>query len=744
VKLNFTDQWNKLTGKAQIEKINVSVFYHFLFTYMIIMAIPILLALVVFDQASKRLSSETDTAYAYKLEKIANDLDQQWNQMVKIAVEIARNPKLSPHQLNENAFYQIEAVEEMKKYKSELLLADGLIFIDKSSNEIYSDSGKYNKAIYYQYVAELHPEFELVRMIDKTNIPFVSSYPINASKNSEPSLTIAYIFPISAYNLPEKTGVVVFFISKQALITRINNLVGEIGGISIFDKNQQLLTRWGEIENKHVSDKIFKASSKETQFEIAMSPDPKVYAQNISSFKRWVMLLLSISLTLCILVAVILAIFVFSPIRKINHLLKKLMNHSAKTTTKNEFNNINMAIASSIANQHTLTTEIHEQKSRLKHYVLTNLLYRNVTQDILKHCKEAGIELQGPEFGVIVVAFHASDNLTENMTKDQIITELERNSHSSMQMYALDVIHHNYVVAICNVSTGGSKTYYKTAEDILVQSGWNCIGVRLGLGSLVTEMKEINTSFLDAVSAIERVEFASQSIVRFDDTIKRETYLWYPTQAYMRLTQSIKLGDEVLALEHLMEVQSVIQQKSSSIMMQKLRCMDFMSTLLKFLDDLDLVSKQHDSISIMLYGEPQEIFQMAEEFVRNACRYIYGKKQENINQLSQAMMDYVHQHVLDPQFGLEILAEQCQLSVPTTSKLFKEHCGYGFKEYVIKLRMDHAKRLLLEGEKSIAEICELAGYNSEAQFFRTFKKVTGLTPSQFKALQNHNAKPHMS
>jgi AraC-like DNA-binding protein len=53
-------------------------------------------------------------------------------------------------------------------------------------------------------------------------------------------------------------------------------------------------------------------------------------------------------------------------------------------------------------------------------------------------------------------------------------------------------------------------------------------------------------------------------------------------------------------------------------------------------------------------------------------------------------------------------------------------------EFVTRLRMDHAKKLLLAGNHSVTEICFDAGYESLGSFSTRFRSVTGLSPAAFR------------
>ena len=55
-------------------------------------------------------------------------------------------------------------------------------------------------------------------------------------------------------------------------------------------------------------------------------------------------------------------------------------------------------------------------------------------------------------------------------------------------------------------------------------------------------------------------------------------------------------------------------------------------------------------------------------------------------------------------------------------------------EYVHNKRIEHIKHLLLESDLSMNEISEMVGYSSASSFIRFFKSECGITPAQFKEM----------
>lgn len=82
---------------------------------------------------------------------------------------------------------------------------------------------------------------------------------------------------------------------------------------------------------------------------------------------------------------------------------------------------------------------------------------------------------------------------------------------------------------------------------------------------------------------------------------------------------------------------------------------------------------------------------------------------------------------------LEEVAGVVNISSFYFSKIFKEYTGKNYVDYITDLRIEVAKEKLKEGIVSIKEICYEVGYNDPNYFSRVFKKVEGLSPSEYKS-----------
>ncbi|MFP4977209.1 response regulator [Paenibacillus sp. CN-4] len=95
----------------------------------------------------------------------------------------------------------------------------------------------------------------------------------------------------------------------------------------------------------------------------------------------------------------------------------------------------------------------------------------------------------------------------------------------------------------------------------------------------------------------------------------------------------------------------------------------------------------------------------------------------------QFMIDYVHRHYSED-ITLEQLASQLYISKNYLNQLFKKVTGETFTNYVIRVRIEKAKALLMEGSHLIYEVSEMVGYQNVPYFSTLFKKYCGCSPSE--------------
>lgn len=84
------------------------------------------------------------------------------------------------------------------------------------------------------------------------------------------------------------------------------------------------------------------------------------------------------------------------------------------------------------------------------------------------------------------------------------------------------------------------------------------------------------------------------------------------------------------------------------------------------------------------------------------------------------------------QISLESIAQQFFISKEHLSRIFKAYAGENMTDYILRKRMERARKLILEDGASIRDAAELSGYSDIPYFYRVFKKHFGITPGELR------------
>jgi two-component system response regulator YesN len=93
----------------------------------------------------------------------------------------------------------------------------------------------------------------------------------------------------------------------------------------------------------------------------------------------------------------------------------------------------------------------------------------------------------------------------------------------------------------------------------------------------------------------------------------------------------------------------------------------------------------------------------------------------------------IHERFADPEFSLEAASMRAGVSKNHLSFEFSRETGETFTEYVARVRIDEAKRLLATTQLLVYEVGARVGYPSVEHFSRVFKKLAGVSPVKFRA-----------
>ena len=137
----------------------------------------------------------------------------------------------------------------------------------------------------------------------------------------------------------------------------------------------------------------------------------------------------------------------------------------------------------------------------------------------------------------------------------------------------------------------------------------------------------------------------------------------------------------------------------------------------------ELTESQHDALKAALFNSGLELMD--------------DKRAVLIEKIKNVIVEMVHYTDELPKVNYsDYISEKLNYDYTYLSNLFSEVKGITIQQYIILHKIERVKELILYEELNLTEISYLLQYSSVAHLSNQFKKVTGLTPTQYKLLKN--------
>lgn len=95
-------------------------------------------------------------------------------------------------------------------------------------------------------------------------------------------------------------------------------------------------------------------------------------------------------------------------------------------------------------------------------------------------------------------------------------------------------------------------------------------------------------------------------------------------------------------------------------------------------------------------------------------------------------LDYIHAN-LSGNPRLEDIAGAARMSVFHFSRTFRKATGTGPHRYLVQVRVERVKALLISSDQGLASIADETGFSDQSHMSKVFKKFTGVSPKAFRS-----------
>ncbi|MEN6316322.1 MAG: AraC family transcriptional regulator [Clostridiaceae bacterium] len=152
------------------------------------------------------------------------------------------------------------------------------------------------------------------------------------------------------------------------------------------------------------------------------------------------------------------------------------------------------------------------------------------------------------------------------------------------------------------------------------------------------------------------------------------------------------------------------------------------------LDDKDLYSSFKEIMDI------EKFEKWASSLLDTAISLILSKHSQRNSEIIDKVKRYIENRISSEDISLKSIANSLFISHTYLSRIFKEETGYYFMDYILDIKMQKARELLICTGKKVDEIAYMLGYTTTPYFIKLFKCKFGSTPKQYRSLYNKDNK----
>ena len=455
----------------------------------------------------------------------------------------------------------------------------------------------------------------------------------------------------------------------------------------------------------------------------------------VSSLLKGILVICCLMLAGCIAISVFFSIKLHKPVR----LLLNQISYSKSSGNVNEFS----AISNSI---HQLRTEVDSYSAQSDQEILLNYLIGKRTYD--EEAKQILVRFLGQRFqeGYNVSAIRMFyEKKFETLDENERAETYEKDFNCfnrAMSQYSGIVLrlHHDLYASVLNASDMNS--FLSNVESKIQENAF--VGaVRYGVSEAIHTHAELPKALLSAICCIRKLEVAQiLGVCKMNTTQLTDIPEVVGTsESALMLAISAGKTDAIM-----LEIQNIItQQIQNGLSDIGLRALiiQILSQIVHSLKDHPYIAhemlKQSEFETLMHSDIPLQNTDALISLLHSLLEWLQLQRNNAVpsdnkkTQLVQFTKDYIDNHY-KMDLSLEQVADAMHVSPKTLSQVFREQTEDSVIHYIQKVRISSACHLLAETVLPIEDIYTHVGFVSKTTFFRNFKQVKGITPSEYRTI----------
>jgi len=759
-----------------------SVFITLFSSFIAFTLIPLIIWGFFYEKTDSIMKDNVNRYNIAMMEQIKQIFDGNLKEVEQIANQISFSTRLqdiicisNPPNIT-NTYQYIDLKNELVNFKrSNTFIYDFYIYFNKDdvilTSDMKTDSETFYKNFYSYKDFDYNSWLNIMKGYHYKG--YIPSRDILAYLKPQKVITFLQTLPYG--NKKEIKACLAIFIDESKIKKMLENVEwANDGYIYILDKDNQVIMSTGDtgdIQNEidiHYSglgngmtvykDKngsevmVYYAASQESGWKYITQIPKNVFMDSVNNMEHWIQNTIMVYLVLGFVLAFLLAYKNYSPVRKLIGAIFNEKNVN-RVTVRNEYDFIKQSILEGMSENRKLNSIIYRQMPAVKSNFLLRLMqgvidYSAVTKDTLGF---NDIEFLSDYFAVIIIEIEdfgstfSGDSESDRALVRFILTNIGNelvNEHGRGFVIELGSSRLALLVNFMENQLDKAEADLYNISEILGNTAQNKFEVFItaGISSIHKGICGIGESYKEASKAVDfKFVKGIGGNICFAEIKSPEQNYYYPFETELILINTVKTGD-YNSVEKILDEVYTDNLKLHSVAPELGRGLFFnlLSTLIRIMNTTNIKFEN------VLPGGTNSVDYLAgcstiEEMhikIKMAFKLICNHISSNLNygksQLLEQITNYIMQNYEDNTLCLATIADSLDITPQYLSTFFKNTKGENISDFIARVRIERAKKLLTEGKLTIFEIAQSIGYTNDVGFIRVFKKIEGVTPGKYK------------
>lgn len=321
-----------------------------------------------------------------------------------------------------------------------------------------------------------------------------------------------------------------------------------------------------------------------------------------------------------------------------------------------------------------------------------------------------------------------------NITLRELIADLLR-THTGRN---LEVFGNLPTEIVCILAV--DEAFESAAEEIIsllnVQITYQYgVDLRIGIGNPVSSIYDIHRSYEQAKEVIRYGESAGKNVRIYGHMDALDEVVFYPVLTDDKISNYMIAGRAQEAKDVILNIYNEnFQDNAKMLSLEAIALVKYRIT--------NAVTSVAEKQGIYILGDTKKFlteknvkkyFVALTQLVDVIVEEIMTRKNNAQNILAVKVRDYIKEHYMDCGLSIKQIAGSFHFHENYISNIYKEEYGENLSNAIEQLRIDRACELLSTTDTRIGEVASAVGYSSDSSFRRAFKKITGVSPVDYRS-----------